>query len=540
MDINLEKGTVTIFGKTGKLDTLIRKFAMLSGEQVYHFLVNRGIQLPRKMNCLALMSVLNRRIKFLNSKSLSKDYFTRLKYYNSFTEQQLFNLFVKICNDPDSFYAYRYNLFKIMFVNFVAMDFTDGELNYGKTLKKANVESFEQYFNYISGAALEQEDTFDGQNRDVVFENLEFSASSQEIYDIAGKYGIELPQTLNKENYYNYIVWYMTQNGSYNDEIAEGLQEMSVSQLQTFSERMNVPMSPKLSKKELVNYLIFMLDNGTLETTSIKRIDTTDEFKPFIFTVDLKAVSTFGNAEAKKVIHYEGEDEDTEEFNQVLIKEEEIPEEEETEEAPIPTVIPVAEEVPVEVNEAKPETADDVLDSVLDDVVATEFVEAVYETGDNKKPEEQTEEPTAKEAPVEEAPTPEEVSEEATFENTEADVVEEAPADNQENVDELLGEFVGEGENDSSPLLDEDLSDIEAASDEEIAELLEENKEEEPAPEEIKKDETFNTSVVKNEQYGSEKIVRLGNKSTGKTVFLGIVLGVLVALLIFVLVALLR
>ena len=89
MDINLEKGTVTIFGKTGKLDTLIRKFAMLSGEQVYHFLVNRGIQLPRKMNCLALISVLNKRIKFLNSKSLSKDYFTRLQYYNSFTEQQL-------------------------------------------------------------------------------------------------------------------------------------------------------------------------------------------------------------------------------------------------------------------------------------------------------------------------------------------------------------------------------------------------------------------------------------------------------------------
>ncbi|MBR3617088.1 MAG: hypothetical protein IKN46_00265, partial [Acholeplasmatales bacterium] len=329
MDINFEKGTVTLFGKAGKLDTLIRKFTMLSGEQVYHFLVNRGIQFPRRMNCLALMSVLNRRIKFLNSNSLSKDYFTRLKYYSSFTEQQLFNLFCKICNDDNSFYAYRYNLFKLLLTNFVAMDFNDGELTYVKNLKKANIESFEQYFNYISGAGVEQEGTFDGQDLDVIRENLEFSAYNQEVFDIASKYGIEIPQKLKKEDLLGFIVWWMQNDNSYNDQIGEELNQMTLQQLSTFAERTNIPMSANLSKKQAITYLFYILSMSEIETTSIKRIEVPEEYLPLEFTVDLTKVSVFKNSEPKKIIHYKGEENDNEEFNQVLIEEKEAEEEEE-------------------------------------------------------------------------------------------------------------------------------------------------------------------------------------------------------------------
>ena len=520
MDINFEKGTVILFGKAGKFDTLIRKFAMLSGEQAYHFLINRGIQLPRRMNCLALMSVLNRRIKFLNSNSLSKDYFTRLQYYSSFTEQQLFNLFVKICNDPDSFYAYRYNLFKLILTNFVAMDFSDGELSYVKNLKKASIESFEQYFNYISGASLEQEDTFDGQKKEVVFSTLDLSASNQEIYDIAGKYGIEIPQTLKKEEYLNFIIWYMQENGSYNDEVAQGLDEMTVAQLQTFCERTGVPMHATLTKKDTVNYLYYSLESGELEKTSVRRFDIPAEYKPFVFTVDLNAVSVFGNSEPKKIIHYAGEDEDTEEFNQVLIAEEEAEAEAEAQALEEEKALEESKESVPEVVEMTEEEAEEVLlDELISGVAAEKFVDAVYEEGNTKQEENTVEE--NQEAPAEE--NIEEVNPEDSAEQIDAEEFFEEP--NQEPV-----------------MLNEDLSGIEAASDDEIAMLLANEKlgaEEETVEEQPKGDASFDTSVVKNDSYASEKLLSLGTKSLLKTIILGIILGILVGILVFVLITLL-
>ncbi len=516
MDINFEKGTVTLFGKTGKFDTLIKKFTMLSGEQVYHFLINRGIQFSRKMNCYAMMSVLNQRIKFLNSNSLSKDYFQRLQYYTAFGEHQLYNLFLQICNDDDCFYAYRYNLFKLMLSNFVALDFSDGELSYIKNLKKASIESFEQYFNYISGASLEQEDTFDGQDTNILFANLENSASTQEIYDIAGKYGIELPQSLTKDEYYDYIIWELNQNGKYNDELAEGLNEMDIDQLDTFCKRTDVAMSSSLEKHEVVNYFIYLLSKSEMETTSIKRFDITEEYIPLEFSVDLEVLDNEDNT-PKKIIHYNGEENDNEEFNQVLIM---VNQPQEGEIEQIDEVL----ETPVE--EVKEETAEEALDSILDDVVAEEFVEAVYEDST----------PKAEEAPIVDENQAEPIQE-VSEENGEAPLEEqeEAPLEDMEEKPQI--EEVAE---DATVMLNEDLSDVEAASDEEIASLLAKDQEpEEEKDSEPKKDESFKTGVSKNDNYGSDKILKLGTKSLAKTITIAVILGILVAILAYILIVLL-
>ncbi|MCR5231192.1 MAG: hypothetical protein K6B64_00925, partial [Acholeplasmatales bacterium] len=85
MEINYAKNQITLYGKVCKLDTLIKKLSSLSGEQMYHFLIDRTTQLPRRINCLAMISVLNNKIKFLHSNSLPKDYFAKLQYYASFS-----------------------------------------------------------------------------------------------------------------------------------------------------------------------------------------------------------------------------------------------------------------------------------------------------------------------------------------------------------------------------------------------------------------------------------------------------------------------
>lgn len=546
MDINFEKGTVTLFGKAGKLDTLIRKFTMLSGEQVYHFLVNRGIQFPRRMNCLALMSVLNRRIKFLNSNSLSKDYFTRLKYYSSFTEQQLFNLFCKICNDDNSFYAYRYNLFKLLLTNFVAMDFNDGELTYVKNLKKANIESFEQYFNYISGAGVEQEGTFDGQDLDVIRENLEFSASNQEVFDIASKYGIEIPQKLKKEDLLGFIVWWMQNDNSYNDQIGEELNQMTLQQLSTFAERTNIPMSANLSKKQAITYLFYILSMSEIETTSIKRIEVPEEYLPLEFTVDLTKVSVFKNSEPKKIIHYKGEENDTEEFNQVLIEEKEAEEEEEAlEEA----AQKEAEEKKKAEEEARLKAEEEARQQALakeqeeamaaiEEIGVDEYVEPVYEDGSQPQ-EEQPEEQGVTDvmATVQENDVAEEIYEEQVEPQEQVVYYEDgSQADPDSEEINVAEEYAEKG----PIILDEDLSDVEAASDEEIQALLGENEEQEEPVEEEKKADFDLNDVQKNDQYGSEKLQKLANHSVTKTIILSCFLGLAVFALVFILVLLLQ
>ena len=109
MEFIFDKNTVTIFAKSHKIDTLVTKLAALSGEQIYGFFSNRDVLIPRRLNCLALYSVLNNKLRLVNSNSFSKDYYERLKYYNYFTELQLFNLYKEIAT-YDDFFEYRKNL----------------------------------------------------------------------------------------------------------------------------------------------------------------------------------------------------------------------------------------------------------------------------------------------------------------------------------------------------------------------------------------------------------------------------------------------
>ena len=129
MELNYSKNQIILYGKVCKLDTLINKLSSLSGEQVYHFLIDRTTQLPRRINCMALISVLNNRIKFLHSNSMPKDAFIKLQYYASYSEQQLFMLFQKICTAED-FVSYRKKLFSLIIDNYPQLNLNDGQLMY--------------------------------------------------------------------------------------------------------------------------------------------------------------------------------------------------------------------------------------------------------------------------------------------------------------------------------------------------------------------------------------------------------------------------
>lgn len=306
MDYNYEKNTMVIFGKEEKLDVLARKLSSLSGEQVYNAFVDRGIAIPRKMNCLALMSVINNRLKTIHASELSRDFFNRLKYYKEFSEVQLINLFLQICNNAEDFKEYRINLFKLILINFVSLNLTDGEINYLKTIKKLKMTDVETYLTFISSMSQEQEDTFDGQNMDVLRDCLEKSAVSQDVIDLASKYGIPLQTSLKRLELIDFIENYLKQKNEYTPEIKEQLEGYTLAKINSFCKLNGIPASSNMTKKELIAYLFYILEQCEISITSVRRIEILPEFEPLEFTVDMSVFKGFKRDNTRRVIIYEG------------------------------------------------------------------------------------------------------------------------------------------------------------------------------------------------------------------------------------------
>ena len=271
MDINLEKGTITIFGKSEKLNSLALKLSAISGEQVYSFFTNKSCFIPRMLNIYAMYSVLNDKIKDLSAASFEADYLMKLKYYNTYSETQLFNLFYNLANDTQSFKQYRINLMKLILINARELNIADGELQYLKNLGKMKVEDYVSYFQYITSISVEALNTFDGVEIEALKENLSNSCSNEEILDIAAKYGIEF-------------------------EISE-----------------------ETTPDVLASTLLESLAEYSLVTMDVSEFVILDEFKPLEFELNVDAI--MASDETKRAISYLGEEND--EFNPILIPEEE-------------------------------------------------------------------------------------------------------------------------------------------------------------------------------------------------------------------------
>ncbi len=404
MDYNFEKNTVTIFGKSEKADVLANRLASLSGEQVYSLFINRGIALPRKMNCMALVSVINERLKTLHASELSKDHFQRLKYYKEFSEVQLFNLFKIICNTKEYFKQYRVNLFHLILINFVGLNLADGEIKYLRDLKKLPVESFEQYFQYISSMCQEQEDTFDGQDIKLLEDLLVNSASNQEIIDLGRKYGIELSLSLKKTEFVEYIKYYLNSLGELSKNLEYEIDASTVAGLNSICKKYRIPMSSNMTKNELVTYLFYILSQCEIVKTSVRRIETEKLYEPLIFTVDMSLFKGFQRDDTKRVIHYRGE-----EFDEFPILDTPLPDE-------VVVDTSFEEEEPSDVMEDSEDDHSTQIDESLD----TEPEEIVYveETAEEGPEEFLDEEDQTVEENLEQESTAEVVSQETPVEET--------------------------------------------------------------------------------------------------------------------------
>lgn len=291
MNINFDKNIIALFGKAYKLDVLIRKFAILSGNQIYHFLSNRRIQIPRALNVMALTAVLNKKILLLNTSDLEKEEFNRLQYYQYFTEEQLFRLIKRLGISDEEFEEYRMNIFKLIVENSEALDLSDGEFSYLKNLKKLPIESFEEYFNFVSGASLESSNTFDGVDLDILERYFPLTATDEDIQDICDKYGIEIPLKLEQGEYLNYVSNYLNQTNKASRTVMNELSRMNLEQLETYCERMDIPMHSNMSTSDRARYLLYYLSLCDISKTVVDNLVADDSYYPIEFNIDYNKIN---------------------------------------------------------------------------------------------------------------------------------------------------------------------------------------------------------------------------------------------------------
>ena len=292
---------VTVFDKRGKVVTLATRLANLSAQQIKEFFANRENKIPRRINMLALMSVLNEKIKTLNSQSLTKDMFTKLQFYKDFNEFQLQSLFEKICDDED-FLNYRITLWTLIIKNHDCLNLQDGEVQYLSKIKKLKVDDFSSYQRIIFDVCEDINRQFDGVQVKNIEENFNNSFSSDDLRRLAEKYGLIIPARLKKNEFTDFVKQILKSKRKLTVALSKEIDDMTVVQLNSLCELHEITLSSNLKKHEIIYLLMFFIKANKLSTSELKGVSHEGGIRPLEFTVNLDNVDNFGRGEAKEVI----------------------------------------------------------------------------------------------------------------------------------------------------------------------------------------------------------------------------------------------
>ncbi len=301
MEFSNDLEYITIFDKRSKISTLANKLAGLSAIQVKEFFANRENKLPRRLNMLALMSVLNEKIKTLNSQSLPKDMFTKLQFYKDFNEFQLQSLFEKICDEED-FLNYRTILWTLILRNFECLNLQDGEVQYLSKIKKIKVDDFSSYERIIFEVCEEVNKHFDGVPVKNIENDFNNSFSSDELRRLAEKYGFIIPSRLKKNEFTDFVKQILKSKRKLTVALGKEIDQMTIVQLNSLCELHEITLSSNLKKNEIIYLLMFLIKVNKLSTSELKISFNELGIVPLEFKVDLDSIDNFGRGEAKDVI----------------------------------------------------------------------------------------------------------------------------------------------------------------------------------------------------------------------------------------------
>ncbi|MDE6946883.1 MAG: hypothetical protein K2P14_06860 [Anaeroplasmataceae bacterium] len=302
-----DKEIIVIFNKRMGLDTVASKLALLNGEQIKKFFMERTVKIPRKLNAMALTSALNESIKMLNSHSLTKDAFSKLENYANYTEFQLQNLFEKIGSQED-YFLYRKNLWKLLIRNHIGINLLDGEVTRLINTKKYAMDSFINFEKAIFEVTLDLAKEFDAYPASKFEELLKLSFSQEEIRILALKYGFDIPARLKKDDLLQYVRAMMKARRKLTLALQRELKDMTIVQLNTFCQLQNLGISSNMKKEELIALFLFLARQAKFPKIEAKNLLGMSFTMPLKFRVDMDVIDNFKRGVPKKVILLEEEE----------------------------------------------------------------------------------------------------------------------------------------------------------------------------------------------------------------------------------------
>lgn len=264
MTLDIASNVLSYNGKTISFDEAILHLASLSSNQISSFFNNREKKVPRKINMLALRSVLNDRVVHSKEIDLTDEQRYRLFCYPGFCDTQLQN-FMRIVKTPELFKGYLEMLWKLILINYEVISLVDGEISYLMNLdSEGEPNDFDAFANGTTSIFSDRPGDFDGLEKNDFRTVTTKSSTLVELREIGSKYNLNIPRRLKKEELQAIIVEELIDMGKYDEETAQTLNIMSVLTMQRFAKKNGIKISIELKKEELVEYVLKQADKADL------------------------------------------------------------------------------------------------------------------------------------------------------------------------------------------------------------------------------------------------------------------------------------
>ncbi len=263
-DIKINQQELSYDGRSYELDEIIRSLSNTTYQVIVDIFLKHDVKIPRKVRMDAMRATLRPSIVKTRSECLTLDQKLnyRLLWFNTFSEEQMSfyfeyfkskelnrvfatkfyrNLLLWLNSEKATYSKVLEELIPITIEN---KDILDKEIKIKDILK-----SFDPFFvdnkNVIDGLLI---DKF----RPVIYN----SATKEQVERIGQKYGISIPNKINKSTIGAYVIEKLKAMGVDTTELMKNISTMAVKDIRQFAKDNGLETSGELNKKEMIEYIL--------------------------------------------------------------------------------------------------------------------------------------------------------------------------------------------------------------------------------------------------------------------------------------------
>ena len=259
--------------KDYSIDELGESLVTVPGEEIAMFLAELDINIPRSIRFGALQKTLYPILEQEYNELLKEENDvegperledsrrqTRLTWIDSFSETQFENELFKF-NNKEYDRKYLFEFWKKL-INFLLKEgvpkqtlATFIEKLIHKYQNNQSLPPVRLFQKDIEPCIYDEEDTFDGLNRDIFAKRVVLSATVSELKQIGAKYNIKVPTRLTKIQVLEIVTNELKRRGEYIPEIHSELNDFNLKELEDFARLNNIIAFAYINKDQMIEYI---------------------------------------------------------------------------------------------------------------------------------------------------------------------------------------------------------------------------------------------------------------------------------------------